>query len=77
MHHHKSADLLHLIRLQSHLASGQAVEPSLEVSEGAAIYAAVEGLLGENNDVRVDVVKGFLLSEGEIHGVPCKLSIIY
>ncbi|KAI0949462.1 hypothetical protein AcW1_009068 [Taiwanofungus camphoratus] len=71
-HRRKTSDLLSFLRLHSLLSTNHPVIPSLNLneSEGIAIYAVTETLLGEESESKADVVQGFLTGEGELHGVP-------
>lgn len=41
------------------------------VPEGAAIFAAAEILLGEDDEAKHAVLTGFLLGKGEFESFPC------
>lgn len=63
--------LLHFIRLHSSLSSQHSSVSSLgiEDSEVPIILAAAELLLGEESEVRQELIRGILFSQGEFQGV--------
>jgi hypothetical protein len=65
----KTSDLLTILRLRSLIAAAGVDS----VPEGAAIFAAAEILLGEDEEAKLVVLNGFLTGEGEFESVPCKL----
>ena len=63
--------LLHFIRLRSSIAARHPSVSSLgiEDSEIPIILAAAEQLLGEESELREELIRGLLSSEGEFQGV--------
>jgi hypothetical protein len=63
--------LLHFIRLQSPISARHSTVSSLgiEDSEIPIILAAAEQLLGEESEVRQELIRGLLSGEGEFQGV--------
>ena len=63
--------LLHFIRLHSSLSVSHPRVSSLGIddSEIPIILAAAEQLLGEESEVRQELVRGILFGEGEFQGI--------
>ena len=67
--------LLHFIRLHSSLSVRHPRVSSLGIddSEIPIILAAAEQLLGEESEIRQELVRGILFSEGEFQGISREL----
>lgn len=63
--------LLHFIRLHSSLSAQHPSLSSLDIedSEIPIILAAAEQLLGEESEVRQELIRGLLSGEGDFQGV--------
>ncbi len=71
--------LLHFIRLHSSLSVQHPRVSSLGIddSEIPVILAAAEQLLGEESEVRQELVRGILFGEGEFQGISRELSFLF
>ncbi|GJE94905.1 hypothetical protein PsYK624_110810 [Phanerochaete sordida] len=71
-HSRRTADLLSFITLHSALATGNpaAVALNLLESETAAVFSAIEALLGNDLERKSDIINGFLTGEGSYQDVP-------
>lgn len=66
--------MLTLLRLRSVLAAGDvpSVVLDFDESEGSAIFAIGDALLGEENDAKHAVLSSLLSGQGDFNGVSCK-----
>ncbi|KAI0041002.1 hypothetical protein FA95DRAFT_1683471 [Auriscalpium vulgare] len=62
--------LLSLIRLHSLLAAGHPSASSVTGEDHSAIFDAVQLLLGEENESKLELIRGLLSGEGEFQGIP-------
>ncbi|KAI0268621.1 hypothetical protein BC834DRAFT_968084 [Gloeopeniophorella convolvens] len=67
----KISRLLHFLRLHSSLSARHPSTSSLDLqeSEVPVIFAIVEELLGEESEIRQELIRGLLAGEGEFQGV--------
>jgi hypothetical protein len=65
---------LHFIRLHSSLSAGHSTVSSLGLGESEIpiILAAAEQLLGEESEIRQELIRGLLSGEGEFQGISRK-----